>query len=143
MTTKEKILVESTRLFNKEGFSAVSLFEIANTLGISRGNLAYHFKTKLELLKAITNEMWGKIEKQQMKSRLLPSFENLHNQIQLYYKFQKEYKIDLLKDEMSCIRILDGLETNIKSILEVCEFKIDIPFISFDSYNSPIHFIYY
>ena len=67
-------------------------------------------------------------------------YELLHElRLNIIYKFQKEYKIDLLKDEMSCIRILDGLETNIKSILEVCEFKIDIPFISFDSYNSPIH----
>jgi len=35
--------------------------------------------------------MWAKIEKERAKSRQLPSFENLHNEVQLYFKFQKEY----------------------------------------------------
>ncbi len=92
MDTKQKILQTATKVFNKKGFSAVTMNELAQeALDMSRGNLTYHFKDKEALLEAIGQEMWGKIEKQRQKSRQLPSFENLHNEVQLYYKFQKEY----------------------------------------------------
>lgn len=91
MTTKEKIISKATTLFNERGYAAVSLFEIAQQLKISRGNLTYHFKDKNALLIAISSEMWRKIEHERLKSRQLPSFENLHNEVQLYYKIQKEY----------------------------------------------------
>ncbi len=39
-------MAEATKAFNKSEFSAINLFELANQLGISRGNLTYHFKDK-------------------------------------------------------------------------------------------------
>ena len=89
MKTKEKIIGTATRLFNNQGYNSINLFELANQLGISRGNLTYHFKDKENLLVAICDEMWTKIENERSKTMQLPSFENLHNEIQLYYKFQK------------------------------------------------------
>ncbi len=91
MSTRQKIIQQATRLFNEKSFAAISLFELAQGIGMSRGNLTYHFKDKDKLLKAIADEMWEKIEKEKSKSRQLPSFENLHNEIQLYYKYQKQY----------------------------------------------------
>ena len=91
MNTKDKIIKHSIAKFNESGYGAVSLFELAQNLGISRGNLTYHFKDKEMLLKAILNEMWEKIEAQRTKSRMLPSFENLNNEVKLYFKFQKKY----------------------------------------------------
>ena len=91
MSTKEKILEQATKLFNQSGFAAISLFELAQNMGMSRGNLTYHFKDKDALLEAIANEMWLKIEAERSKSRRFPSFENLHNEVQLYYHFQKKY----------------------------------------------------
>jgi len=35
--------------------------------------------------------MWDKIIQERNKSRQLPSFENLHNEVQLYQKIQKQY----------------------------------------------------
>ena len=91
MDTKEKIIHQATKAFNSKGFAAVSLYELANSMGISRGNLTYHFKDKDALLEAISSQMWDKISAERNKSRQFPSFENLHNEVQLYYKFQKEY----------------------------------------------------
>ena len=91
ISTKQKIINASIIYFNKNGFGAVTLHEIGKHLNMTRGNLAYHFKTKDELLKAITAEMWNKINIERTKSRVLPSFENLHNEVQLYYRFQKKY----------------------------------------------------
>ena len=78
-------------MFNEHGYNAINLFELSNKLGISRGNLTYHFSDKGSLLRAISDEMWSKIEDERSKTIQLPSFENLHNEVQLYYKFQKEY----------------------------------------------------
>lgn len=91
MTTKEKIMRLTTQLFNEKGYGAVNLKELAETIGISRGNLTYHFKNKEILLKAIVKKMWEKIDLEKQKTRQVPSFENMHNQVQLYYSFQKEY----------------------------------------------------
>ncbi|MEM6632998.1 MAG: TetR/AcrR family transcriptional regulator [Bacteroidota bacterium] len=91
MNTKAKIIQQATEAFTTKGFGAVSLYELAQAMGISRGNLTYHFKDKDALLEAISSQMWEKISTERNKSRQLPSFENLHNEIQLYYKFQKEY----------------------------------------------------
>ncbi|MEL6864682.1 MAG: TetR/AcrR family transcriptional regulator [Bacteroidota bacterium] len=90
-STKEKIIAVACKAFNQKGFAALTLHELAQEMGISRGNLAYHFKDKDALLKAIAEEMWAKIEAERSKSRQFPSFENLHNEVQLYYRFQKKY----------------------------------------------------
>lgn len=89
--TKGRIIKEAIHAFNNAGFAAVTLFELAQSLGISRGNLTYHFKSKDDLLLAIADELWDKIKAERQKSRQLPSFENLHNEVQLYYRIQKEY----------------------------------------------------
>ena len=78
-------------MFNEHGYNSINLFELSNKLGISRGNLTYHFSDKGSLLRAISDEMWSKIEAERSKTIQLPSFENLHNEVHLYYKFQKEY----------------------------------------------------
>lgn len=91
MSTRQKIIQKATSYFNRNGYNSTSLFELAKEIGMSRGNLAYHFKEKDLLLEAIAEEMWQQMEAERSKSRQLPSFENLHNEIQLYYRFQKKY----------------------------------------------------
>ena len=50
MTTKDKIIVTSVKLFNEKGCLNTSTRHISNELGISVGNLYYHFKNKEEIL---------------------------------------------------------------------------------------------
>ena len=45
-STRDRILQTSLRLFNEEGVAAVSTHRVAAEMGISPGNLHYHFKTK-------------------------------------------------------------------------------------------------
>jgi len=91
LSTKQKIINKAIELFNKSGYASITLFEIAGALQMTRGNLTYHFKDKDILLKTISEQFWSKIEVERTKRRLLPSFENLHNEIQLSYRFQREY----------------------------------------------------
>jgi AcrR family transcriptional regulator len=58
-TTTDRILDVSRRLFNDKGYAATKLTEIASVVGISQGNLSYHFPTKRDLamrLEAQTRE---------------------------------------------------------------------------------------
>jgi len=48
--TRDRILEASLVLFNEHGIAAVSTHRIAAELGISPGNLHYHFKSKEQIL---------------------------------------------------------------------------------------------
>ena len=89
--TKDKIISTSIEVFNERGYASVNLRELSEIIGISRGNLTYHFKDKDDLLTTIVNEMWDSITGEMSKTLQVPSFESMHNQTQLYYKYQKRY----------------------------------------------------
>jgi AcrR family transcriptional regulator len=53
MTTRDRIIDTAIRLFNEQGTGPVSTNHIAAALGISPGNLYYHFHNKDEIVRAI------------------------------------------------------------------------------------------
>lgn len=53
MTTRERIVAEADRLFYERGYELTSFSDIADAIGISRGNFYYHFKSKDEILDAV------------------------------------------------------------------------------------------
>ncbi|WP_372760360.1 TetR/AcrR family transcriptional regulator [Pseudoalteromonas sp.] len=53
MNTKDKIIHTSISLFNEHGERAISTNHIASHLGMSPGNLYYHFKNKEDILRHI------------------------------------------------------------------------------------------
>jgi len=59
---KKKIVQSSIELFNNNGFSNVSQHKVANHLGISPGNVTYHFKKKSDILEFIYEEYENSIE---------------------------------------------------------------------------------
>lgn len=63
-TTASRILEAGRKAFNRNGYVAASVTEIADSLGISQGNLTYHFPTKRDLAMAIEEEVF-----QAMKDR--------------------------------------------------------------------------
>ncbi|WP_249976645.1 TetR/AcrR family transcriptional regulator [Vreelandella olivaria] len=51
--TRNRIVDKADQLFYEQGFEHTSFAQIAEALGISRGNFYYHFKTKDEILNAV------------------------------------------------------------------------------------------
>lgn len=61
MRTKDKIINKAIELYNQRGFSNVSSRDIAQELGMSHGNLEYHYKNKEEILHAIYARMKSEV----------------------------------------------------------------------------------
>jgi AcrR family transcriptional regulator len=55
--TRERILDASMALFNERGVQGAAVYKVAAHLGISPGNLAYHFKNKSEVLAALAERL--------------------------------------------------------------------------------------
>lgn len=51
--TRDAIVSAADRLFHERGFEHTSFADVANEVGISRGNFYYHFKTKDQILEAV------------------------------------------------------------------------------------------
>jgi len=73
MDTKERILVESMKLFSVNGFDSVSVRMIADAVGVGNSALYKHYKSKQAILDAI-------VEKS--KQRFCMQYENEVQQIQ-------------------------------------------------------------
>lgn len=56
MTTKERILIESMKLFSVSGFDSVSIRTIADAVGVGNSALYKHYKNKQEIFDAIVEE---------------------------------------------------------------------------------------
>ena len=51
--TRDNIVTAADRLFYERGFEHTSFADVAEVVGISRGNFYYHFKTKDQILDAV------------------------------------------------------------------------------------------
>lgn len=90
LKTREKIIITGKNLFNQNGFGATTLYQIAQELDISRGNLTYYFKDKAALLEAIAAEMAAKYTTK-MAVFQFPSWENTNNATKAFHGLQEAY----------------------------------------------------
>lgn len=68
MTTRERILEKSLELFNDHGVPNITLRRIAAELGMSQGNLNYHFKKREDIIEALYYQLLVDFERE--KARL-------------------------------------------------------------------------
>ncbi|MEL6925339.1 MAG: TetR/AcrR family transcriptional regulator, partial [Bacteroidota bacterium] len=60
--TKEKILANARALFNERGLAGTSQRAIADHMGISPGNLTYHYKKRSQIIEALYFELVENID---------------------------------------------------------------------------------
>lgn len=72
MGTKERILEKALELFNEKGITSVSSKHISEELGISYGNLCYHFARKDDIILQLYMNMQKRVDEQ---------FENIQKEI--------------------------------------------------------------
>ena len=100
LNTKQKILNASIRQFNENGIANVPLQQIAKEVGISPGNLAYHFRNKEAIIEAINEELDVEAAEILSTYRVFPNLIDFDNQLTKYFAFIQKYPfyfIDVLE----------------------------------------------
>jgi len=97
MTTKERILKTALKLFNDYGLSKVTLRTIANEMGISQGNLNYHFKKREFIIEALYFQLVQNIDNGMAKNKATEvGLRILFNSSTLIMKNFYEYRFFML-----------------------------------------------
>ena len=99
MDTKGKIIATAIDLFNIHGTKAISTNHIAKEMGISPGNLYYHFRSKNDIIRSISdnfsNEL-GSVFNIQLDT--IPDFSsNLTTLFNRFFKIQQSYQFLFLE----------------------------------------------
>lgn len=93
MTTKDRILDKAVQLFNESGTGAVSTNHIAEALGMSPGNLYYHFRNKDEIIRAIMDRLvaaWAAIYS--LPDDRLPTLEDLQRMVRQNFEVLWQFR---------------------------------------------------
>ena len=96
MTTKARIIEESIRLFNQDGIQNVRLQHIADDVGISVGNLAYHFHDKKKIVKTIVTVIDTEFVKTSRIWKDLQQLIDFDNHLSRHYQFLNAYSFYFL-----------------------------------------------
>ena len=122
MKTKDKIIATAIDLFNIHGTKAISTNHIAKEMGISPGNLYYHFRSKNDIIRSISdnfsNEL-GSVLKIQLDT-ITDFSSNLTSLFNRFFKIQQSYQflflegVHLTKQDS---RLLDNY-TNLRSLIK-------------------------
>ena len=122
MNTKDKIIATAIDLFNIHGTKAISTNHIAKEMGISPGNLYYHFGSKNDIIRSISdnfsNEL-GSVLKIQLDT-ISDFSSNLTSLFNRFFKIQQSYQflflegVHLTKQDS---RLLDNY-TNLRSLIK-------------------------
>ena len=103
LTTKAKIGEAALFLFNHFGFVNVRLQHIADEAGMSVGNLAYHFKSKDDIVDLLYEEIVAKQNNLLADLSMIPLFINLDTYIANTFQVQKQYSF-FFTDTLEIIR---------------------------------------
>lgn len=96
MSTKEKILLTATRLFNEQGIDVITIRHIAKEMGISHSNIQYYFKNADDIIATIyTNHieefnelpMFKELTLDALKSSIVAIMEHIYNYRFIYIHF--------------------------------------------------------
>jgi AcrR family transcriptional regulator len=93
MKTREKILATSLDLFNQYGISNVSSKHVSEVMGISYGNLCYHFPKKDDIILQLYLDMQEKLDQQfEQVQRDIFNFEFMLAGLKDLFNILYEYK---------------------------------------------------
>ena len=119
--TKNKILQTALALFNNEGESEVSSVDIAAVMGISPGNLYYHYKGKDEIIVELFADFDEEI-RQVLSSPINAPLKLEDNWIYLYIIFEEIYDFRFFyKNQSQLITRIPSLRGPFSRILSLTE----------------------
>lgn len=139
MTTKEKIVIESLRLFAGKGYDGVSMREIAAAVGIKGASIYNHFKGKEDIFLAIFEEMskrYGHI------ATMLQMPEEQGEGAADYYMEADENKLLQMADELFSFFARDEFAILFRKLLTSEQHKSSLAAKYFRSYYLETPFVF-
>ena len=122
--TKTRILATALGLFNNEGESQVSAFDVASVMGISPGNLYYHYKGKDEIILALFEDFEEEI-RMVLSSPINEPLSMSDNWVYLYIVFEEIYDFRFFYRNMSeLLTRIPELRTRFSRILALKETTV-------------------
>ena len=119
--TKEKILGTALGLFNNEGESQVSSVDIASVMGISPGNLYYHYKGKDEIISALFDDFDEEL-RMVLAAPITKPLSLADNWVYLYIIFEEIYDFRFFYKNLSeLIHRNPALKTRFSKLLALKE----------------------
>src|SRR3954470_23422533 len=93
MSTRTRILTTALALFNESGTAPVSTNHIADALGISPGNLYYHFRNKEEIIRALFEQQFARWDADYaFPNDRLPNLDDLQQLVRATFVTAWEYR---------------------------------------------------
>ncbi|MBS2548475.1 TetR/AcrR family transcriptional regulator [Catenulispora sp. NL8] len=108
--TKERIQQVALELFVLHGYEKTSLREIADRLGITKAALYYHYASKQDLLKSVTQPLIDEFEA--MVHADPPAEELLRSYIDLLYRHRAVFQ--LVANDHSCLAAAELVERSVQ-----------------------------
>ncbi|HFA52167.1 MAG TPA: TetR/AcrR family transcriptional regulator [Bacteroidetes bacterium] len=128
LNTKQKILNAAIHLFNTNGMANVRLQQIANEIGISPGNLAYHFRNKEAIIEVICEDLYEEVTEILSTYRIFPNLMDFDNQLSKYLSFiQKNpfYFLDILEIERHYPELCSKRQFHIEKMINQIRKRFD------------------
>ena len=99
MKTKDKIIATAIKLFNLHGTKTISTNHIAKEMGISPGNLYYHFRSKNDIIRSISDNFSSELTSVfQIQLNAISDFStNLTYLFNGFFKIQQSYQFLFLE----------------------------------------------
>ncbi len=93
MKTSERILAAALRLFNEQGTAPVSTNHIADELGISPGNLYYHFRNKEAIIAALFEQQFDRADRlYELPGERPPTLADLQGLVRATFAMSWDYR---------------------------------------------------
>lgn len=126
MTTKQKILTTALLLFNKEGIEEVTVRDIAKAMGISHGNLCYHYPSREVIIETLYNQLVEELNKELEKVQQdSVSLQLVYDVLVTTYKTLYKYKF-LMIDFVAIMRKIPGIKKHFRGLMKQREIQFSL-----------------
>jgi len=110
MNTHERILATALRLFNESGTAPVSTNHIADALGISPGNLYYHFRNKEQIIRALFEQLFAQWDRlYSLPGDHIPTLADLQQLVRATFSINWNYRF-IYRELIALLRRDDQLQ---------------------------------
>jgi AcrR family transcriptional regulator len=116
MKTRDKILATALQLFNTQGIDPITVRHVAKEMGISHGNLCYHFPRKEDIIQQLYLNLVAELDREihQLQAHT-PQLKLILASIQTTFAIQYKYKFILI-DFVSIMRNIPAIRIHFREL---------------------------